>query len=98
MKAPGKILFTYLEAGTSFKCYLSYSDSRPKPNCKRNDGEIFIGYVPKHPRSLDIKSKALGPNFIFEHPIVYLAFYADKDTNVVVNLRTKLEKETHKKV
>ena len=29
MKAPGKIQFTYLDPGASFKAYISYSNSRP---------------------------------------------------------------------
>ena len=91
-KAPGKIIFTHLDSGTSFKAYLSYNDSRPGPDCKNNDNEIFVGAILKNPPSLEIKCKALGPNFVYEHSIVYLAFFADIDTNIKINLKIKKER------
>jgi hypothetical protein len=55
-----------------------------------------VGFIPKHPLSIEIKCKALGPNFVYEHAVVYLAFFADKDTNVKINLKTKLDRDATK--
>jgi len=86
------LIFSYLDPGTSFKAYLSYSNSRPCPDSKENDKEIFIGYVPKNPHSIDLACKPYGPDFVFEYPMAYVAFIADKDTNVNVYLKTKTDR------
>jgi len=79
-KPPGKISFTSLDPGTSFKAFLSYTNKKPDEN--QNDDEKFVGHVPKPPLSFSIKSSKHGREELFDYDTVYLGIVSERDTKI----------------